>query len=240
MSNPTHRLVKVPTLGLRYLADFMAASKRGERNIIQGSKYRSTARVIQHSEARSTVSKFILDPDGSVEWLKEEAIRLRDRLCDNDFERELYDNNADYIDHYADIAGAVNFPKAEMLIPGPSNHIMIHGVRVTIGFHFRLRRVSKNNKLREGAGMLRYAKGKRLSPETAAYQSAFIFGYLGEASVDQSIEPDKNLCITLDAHAGLCHPAPGNSVTRYANMKAACATIADAWDNIKPPKGAIL
>jgi hypothetical protein len=130
-------------------------------------------------------------------------------------------------------------PKADILISGPSERFMVNGVRVTVGFHFRLRKVAKGNKLKEGAGMLRYAKGKRLPEENGAWQSAFIFGYLKDVATDQSIEADRALCVTLDAYAGVCHVAPGNSVSRYANMKAACATIADAWDNIKAPPAAI-
>jgi hypothetical protein len=35
-------------------------------------------------------------------------------------------------------------------------------------------------------------------------------------------------------------PAPGSAITMFANMKAACQTIAERWPNVPPPKGAIL
>jgi hypothetical protein len=88
--------------------------------------------------------------------------------------------------------------------------------------------------------MLRYAKGKALKPEVAAYQSAAAFGLLCEIADEEGAEPDKPLCLTLDAYSGNIHPAPGASPSMFANMKAACQTIAERWPNIGPPAGAIL
>jgi hypothetical protein len=239
MTSSTHRYVERPTMGLRYLADFMAASKRGERSILQTSKYRPLVRAIQHTEARSTVSKFIRDGDKDTGWLVEEACRLRDRLVDDDFERDLLDNNADYIARFAEIAGHLDLPKASLLVPGPVGRVDIHGVTVLVGLHLRLARTTKTNKMKEGGAMLRYAKNKKLPPEIGAWQSAFIYGYLRDAAIDQSVEAERGLCLTIDAQSGICHSAPGNAVSRYANMKAACHSIAEQWPNIEAPRGAI-
>jgi hypothetical protein len=65
-------------------------------------------------------------------------------------------------------------------------------------------------------------------------------GFLGEASVDPDIEPERQLCLTIDTYVGTWQPAPGNSVSRYHNMKAACQSIAEQWPNIKPPDNAVL
>jgi hypothetical protein len=229
MPFPTHRYQKQPRMGLRYLADFMAVSKRGERSILQNSKYRPIAKVIQHTEARGIVGKFLRDSDTDASWLREEAERLRNRLADDDFDRELYDNNADYISRFADVCGDLDLPKAERLIPGPRQSIDIHGVAITVDLSFRLRRRTKTNKLRHGAAMLRYARGKNLPAEVGAWQSAFLLGFLGDTSTEPEIEPERQLCLTIDAYAGVCHPAPGNSVNRYHNMKAACQSIAEQW-----------
>ena len=98
---------------------------------------------------------------------------------------------------------------------------------------------TKNNQIKEGAAMLRYAKGAALSDSIGAWQSAFLLGYLRETSVDETVHPDAGLCLTIDAYAGVAHKAPTNSVSRYQNMKAACATIAEQWPNVKPPPKAI-
>jgi hypothetical protein len=236
----THRYVEHPQMGVRYLADYMAASERGRRRIVLHSKYRPLAKVIQHKEAVTTVSKFIRDGDHDIGWLHEEAERLRNRLADDDFERDVLDHNADYLTRFAEVFGVLKMPKAEISPPGPFATIDIHGVKVTVGLCLRLRRVTKTNKVREGGAMLRYSKGKILPAEVGAWQSAFLFGFLRETSVDQNIDPELGLCLTIDAYAGIAHAAPTNTVSRFQNMKAACQSIAERWPNIYPPPDAIL
>ena len=203
-------------------------------------RYRPIARLIQHTDARAIVGKFIRDGDADASWLCEEAERLRNRLADDDFERDLYGNNADYVSKFAEVCGDLNLPKAERLIPGPRKSIEFHGVRITVDLSFRLRRRTRTNKLPQGAATLRYAKGEKLAAEVGAWRSAFLFGFLGETSADQEIEPERQLSLTIDAHAGTYHPAPGNAVSRYHYIKAACASIAEQWPNIKEPPRAVL
>jgi hypothetical protein len=63
---------------------------------------------------------------------------------------------------------------------------------------------------------------------------------LGICPVEEGAEIDRALCVILDGYLGTIHRAPSDSVTRFKNTLAACATIADAWPNVKPPKGAVL
>jgi hypothetical protein len=235
----THRYVSEPRIGVRYLADYMVASEIARRRIVRDSKYRPIGRILQHAEARSAVSKFIRDGGSDIGWLEEEAQRLRDRLVDSDFERDVVDHNADYIERFSKVFGLLSLPKAQLLIPGPDAALDINGVRVTVGLHLRLRRRTKTNKIQEGAGMLRYAKGKKLSPDVGLWQSAFLLGYLRASSVDSDVQPDEKLCIMIDAYTGSCHVAPTNSLSRFQNMSAACESIAERWPNIQPPAGAV-
>ena len=72
-----------------------------------------------------------------------------------------------------------------------------------------------------------------------AWQSAFLFGYLNLVGVEAGAEAEQKLCVTVDVQAGLCHRAPTNSVSRFHNMEAACASIAERWPNIAPPPNAV-
>lgn len=88
--------------------------------------------------------------------------------------------------------------------------------------------------------MLRYAKSTALDPEIGNHQSALIFGYIKERPIADASEPEKALCITLDAYAGELYAAPGNSVYLCKEMAAACASIAERWPAVKPPPGAVV
>jgi hypothetical protein len=241
MSNyPTHSYVARPGMGVRYLADYMAASERTKRRIVLNSKYRPLAKVIQHTQAVSTVSKFIREEREDIQWLRDQAARLKSQMADDDFDRDVLDHNADYIARFAEVIEGLNLPKAERLPPGRPAGIELHGVYITVDLHLRLRRLTRTNKVREGAAMFRYAKGRVLSLEAAAWQSAFIFGYLRDTSIEQNVESERGLCLTIDAYAGVAHPASTDSVSRFQNMAAACQSIAERWPNIEPPTGAVL
>jgi hypothetical protein len=176
-----------------------------------------------------------------VATLLEQARALRDRLADDTFERDLYDHNADYLERFARIVLSLKLPDADRLPLGRSPSLILNGVKVNVELHFRLRRTTRTNKVRIGAGMLRYAKGATLDSNVGAWQSALLFGALKETEVDvDGSEPEHQLCLTVDAYSGAIHPAPSDAVRRYQNMKAACASIAERWPNIPPPPRAVL
>ncbi len=236
----THRLVSKPQVSSRYLADFMAASEQGRRSIIKGCKYHPIARVIQHSKAKNIIGTYLRAGKALPAELIEKAQGLRDRMADDDFDREVLDNNADYVERFAEIAPSLILPVADMIPPGACPSLVINGTTVSVDLCFRLRRTTRTNKVRVGAATLRYAKGKALPSEVGAWQSAFLMGYLGQDALQDNAQPEGKLCLTIDAYLGVCHPAPSDAVRRFQNMQAACATIAERWPNVPPPSGAVL
>ena len=238
MPEKTHREVKQPQISARALADFMAASETAKRTIVRGCKYQSRARVVQHTEAKLAVGKFLRSGAADTAPLAAKAAELKARLSDTDFDRDLFDHNADYINRFVAVFGKIDLPDAERMPPGPVLTTMINGVKVTTELHLRLRRLTKTNKIRSGAAMLRYAKGKPLSEAIADWQAAFLFGWLTSLGSDDGSEPERPLCLTIDAQSGHVHPAPGDAMRRYKHMMAACETIAERWPNIAPPPGA--
>lgn len=236
----THRLVSKPQMSSRYLADFMAATRQGERSIIRGCKYRPIARLIQHRAAKNIIGTYLRAGKEHPAELIEQAHGLRDRMASDDFDRDLLDNNADYVKRFAHVAPNLALPSADMTLPGDCPPIVINGTEVTVDLCFRLRRTTRTNKIKVGAAALRYAKGKALPPEVGAWQSAFLMEYLGQDALQDNAQPEGKLCLTIDAYLGVCHPAPTDAVRRFQNIQAACATIAESWDNVMPPVGAVL
>jgi hypothetical protein len=235
----THRLVKTPKISARYLADYMAGTDVARRAILVGCKYQPIARVVQHDEAKTTLSKFFRAENPETADLTAAAAKLRARMADSDFERDVFDHNADYLDRAAKMAPEIVLPGAELLAPGTSAPIELETVRVRPDIQFRLRRITKSNKIKIGAATFRYAKSKPLKTDVGEWQSAFLLAYLKLTNIEEGAESELKLCITIDAYSGAVIAAPGDSVNRYKNMVAACAAIAERWDNIPPPNGAI-
>ena len=235
----THRFVEKPQISARYLADYMAASERAKRSLLRKCKYPKITQIVQHDHAKGAITHYLCGGGASTDGLAARVTQLRDMMTDSDFERDTLDYNADYIERFIEVADQLNLPAADRLPPGKVSSISLEEVKITAELHFRLSRVAKGNKIKTGAGMLRYAKGKSLDPDVAAWQSAFLLGHLKMTNPDPSAEPEGKLCLTVDAHTGTVYPAPSNAVTRFHEMEAACGAISERWENIKPPNGAI-
>lgn len=235
----THTLVKKPSLNVRYLSDYMAASEQAKRTVLRSCKYRPTARMIQHIEAKLAVANHIKSGSNNPADLVEKAQQILDKLAADQFEEDTNKHNAAYVKRFAQIQGGLVFPKGEIQPAGKPTNIPLNGVFIRFDPALTISRTTKTNKVRCGAIMLRYLKGKELSETTACFQSAAILGLLKMIHGDDGIEPEGAMCVTLDAFAGVLHPAPGNAVYLFNEMKAACLSIAERWDAIPPPKGAV-
>ena len=233
----THVEVKNLEIDVRYLADYMDASEQAKRSIVRDCKYRP---LLQHDDARLIISRAIVYGDTTPEHLNERAAWVRNKLATDDFDKKKNHVNADYIRRFAKVVPDMVLPDAELFFPGHPQALKIHGVQVKFAPNILMRRITRTNKLRSGALMLRYAKGKPLSPVAAVYQSSAIYGCLCALGNDDGAEAEKTLCLTLDAQTGLMYEAPGKAVYFFNEMKAICQAIAERWPTIKPPKYAVL
>lgn len=235
----THTLVKKPSLNVRYLADYMAASEQAKRTILRSCKYRPTARMIQHIQAKLAVMEYIRKGESYPEGLLEKAQSILNKLAADQFEEDTNKHNAEYVKRFAEVQSEIVLPKAEIQHAGKAIDFIINGVSVRFDPALSLTRTTKTNKVRCGALMLRYQKGKALPEATACFQSAAILGLLKMQHGDDGIEPEGALCVTLDGQSGTAHHAPGNAGYLFKEMQAACASIAERWDAIAPPKNAV-
>jgi len=235
----THRERRTPGIPARFLADYMDAGHRRGRTILQAAKYQPIGRVIQHDEARDANSEFMLSPGEGTAILRDKAQRLRERIADSDFDRSLYDHNAEYIDRFAEIYPLLRFPEAIRSAPQQMS-MALSVIQVSIDVSCMLAHRTRSNKIRIGGVMLRYRKNQALKPEIGFWQSALLHGYLARHRSESNRSSENKLCLTLDVVKGAFYAAPGNAVTRFKEMEAACASIADQWDKIRPPTGAVL
>ena len=239
----THTEVKEPQISVQGLADYMGAkSERAKRSVVQSCRYRANVRVIQHNDAKLVCANYIRK-GGSIAGLIERANDIRNKLADSDFDVSVNEHNADYIERFAETVGFLKLPKeAEQVERGKDfPKIEINGVKISMRANLLFRRKTKTNKLKVGALMLRYSKGKPLPSMVGANQAAAIFGFLRYSGDDElGAEPEKALCLTVDVFTGSLYAAPSGSVDIWNDMKAACATIAERWPNIPPPSGAVL
>ena len=188
------------------------------------------------------IAQQLLNGTPNAAALLEKAAAIRAKITDSDFEEDVNEHNADYVDRFAKVLGTVDLPEGiELELPKPLGPMTLNGVRVTFRPQLVVKKATKTNKMRTGAIMLRYAKGKPLVPNIAAYQSSAIFGFMRMFDEDKVSEADKALSITLDAYTGKCYLAPKDkAIYFFKEMRAACESISERWPAIKPPNNAVL
>ena len=238
-AKPTHRHVKTPTVNGRYLSDYMEASERARRTILRGCKYPPIAKLLQHDIAKNFISKMLRGDSPTSDKLSQEATRLKAMMADTPFDRELLDVNADFLAAYAKVFQTGKLPLEGASAPPSRLKVKLSGVTVNPDVRVSLRRVTKANKVKTGYLTIRYAKGKPLDQSVGMWQSAMLLAVRKMQDQGTEFEAESALCCTLDAVTGELISAPGDAVTRFKNMEAACATIFGGWANIEPPDGAI-
>ena len=117
MADKTHREVPQPEISVRYLADYMAASERKRRTIIEGCKYRRIARVHQHKEAPVVIAHALRHGTATPQALKERAAAIRAKMATDDFDAFTNETNADYVEAFSKVVAGIELPEAEIL-PG--------------------------------------------------------------------------------------------------------------------------
>ncbi len=162
------------------------------------------------------------------------------RFFDNQFDADVNGHNCDYVRRFIAIRDLVKLPNVSLRVPDRMKPLDWNGTRVSFYPDLLVSRVTRRNTVKTGAVMLRYAKSKALGPPVGIHQSALIFGYIKELPIDEASEPEKPLCITLDAYKGAIYEAPGNSVYLCKEMAAACASIAERWPAVQAPPGSVL
>lgn len=239
--SPTHRLVKTPKINSRYLSDYMVASERARRTIIRDCKYRKIARAIQHDRAKVFITNALRSGGLTPDALREEGQRLHEMMSDTDFERDTLDINGDFLIAYGEVFSLDTFPRTAEISDAPFDfRVNIHGVDFNPDIRFGTQRITRTNRLRTGLGTIRYAKNKPLDEEVGAYQSSALFGCRKMLDVQDEAAPEEKMCLTLDCATGKFIPAPSDATRRFQNMEAACATIAERWENIEPPENAVI
>lgn len=218
----------------------MAASTQVRRTIVQKSKYKSLARTFQHQIARKTIADHLLDGNPLPGDLSGKAADVRNLLSDDDFYKQLYGYNADFIEAFAAVGAKFSFSGFDLMAPKDIGKPEYNGTSVRFTPSLLTYRMTKANTQKIGAIMFRYAKDKPVFDEIAQWQAAFMFGYFSENPFIEESKPEQKLCQILCAVSGDTIIAPTNSIYRFNEMKAACSDIAEKWENVPPPTGAII
>lgn len=237
----THSLREKPGMSASKLADYMAASEQARRSILKGCKYRPIARVVQHQVAKESIADSLSSAEFDAGALEVRVEILRNGLHGSDFDNEVAEHNADYIERFLEMKPELPKRVKEVIKAGKMPPLDLDGFALSFAPDLILKRTNQRNVPKVGVAFLRYGKNKPISDEVGCWQGAISFGYLDTKLKQGASEtdPEKELCVTLDVWSGKCHPAPGNAIYRFNEVRAACVGIVERWGQIPPPDGAV-
>lgn len=238
----THDLRPKPGMSANRLADYMAASEQMKRTILRGCKFRPRARLIQHDDAKESIADSLSSGEFDVEALTARIETLRSGLAGSQFDNDVAEHNADYIERFLENPVALPAKAQEVLKAGKMPALDINGFALSFSPNLILRRTTNRNVPKMGVAFFRYAKSKALDPEVACWQGAISMGYL-KAKLEQGVieqDAERELCLAIDMWTGEPHPAPTNAVYRFKEVQAACAGIVERWAQIQPPENAVV
>lgn len=223
------------------LADYMAASEQAKRSILKACKYRPRARVIQHADAKESISDWVSSGGLDEEALKTRVEILRNGLQGSEFDNEVAEHNADYIERFLAVKPSLPPSAQQVLKAGKMPPLDLDGFNLSFSPNLLLRRVNRRNVPKMGVAFFRYSKGKALDPEVACWQGAISMGYLTTKLKQGLIDTDaeRDLCVAIDMWSGETHTAPTNAVYRFNEVRAVCAGIVERWNQIPAPEGAV-
>lgn len=237
----THDLREKPGMSANRLADYMAASEQARRSILRACKFRPRARLIQHQDAKESISSWLSSGDSDVAALEARSEMLRNGLQGSDFDNDVAEHNADYIDRFIEMMPSLPTKAQEIGKAGKMPALDLGGFALSFTPDLILRRINRRNVPKLGVGFFRYAKGKPISSEACCWQGAISMGYL-TTKLKQGlgdVDPEGDLCVTIDMWSGQSHAAPSNANYRFNEVRAACAGIVERWGQIAPPENAI-
>ncbi|NMM44257.1 hypothetical protein HH303_07195 [Rhodospirillaceae bacterium KN72] len=240
MEKKTHREAPSPEIPLQYLADYMGASNQARRSIVQKCKYKALARTFQHQIARKTITDHLLDGNPLPGDLADKAEEIRNRIADTPFDATLHGYNADFVDAFAAVSSTIDFSSFELVAPPEIENPMYNGTIVRFTPSLLSYRTTKANTQKIGGIMFRYSKGTPLNEDVGGFQAAFMYGFFTDSPFIEEAKPERGLCRVICALSGKVHTAPVKPIYKFNEMKAVCYDIAEKWENIAPPSGAIL
>lgn len=221
------------------LAEYMAASDQARRTIVRNCKYVSIARYMQHTIAKKTLADHLEDGNPLPGDLSDKAEQIRHMLADTDFDKQKFDQNADYVQAFSEVSHKFDLSGITLTSSPDDFDRAFSGTKVKYRPDLLTSRTTKANTQKIGGVMFRFSKSGPVSADVAGFQAAFMFGFLGEFPFIEEAKPEGDMSFVLCANSGKAHATPAKPIYKYNEMKAVCSDIAEKWANVEPPNGAV-
>lgn len=213
-------------ISVNKLGEYLEATTRRRRSIIQGQKKPSAVIVTRYSDAVRAIGEYF--KTGSLSALETRAEQLRNDSSGSDFAQQDRQLSADVIDGFVDIVDQMEL-EGLTVEASPSNlsdPLVISDVRVSITPHFLIRDAAKGGTV-VGAIKLSFNKINPLTKKGGEYVATLLRQYLVERFGAAHVQG--GLCFAIAIPSEIVVTAPKAYKSRLADIEAACEEVAARW-----------
>ncbi len=221
---------------LEKIGEYLSASPRGRKRVIQELNRKSNLIETDFSEAKNAIARFIAYGDGNEEVIYSEISRLEKKLAMSELQKEQVNLSIDALESFLDVADELVIKEYEFLREDPSipTTLLISGVTIDVSPEIILRKMDLETGSQVGAVKIYFSKNFPLSDNAGKYMATILFQYL-EAHFADVGAADYTNCYVIDVFNQKVYRTPRFNKRYRSDVQAACEEIARAWAFIIKP-----
>lgn len=221
---------KSPRISVNKLGEYMVASPRRRRRIIQDQKEPHEFVVARYRDAEEVIGEFLrsgADDDAAVQ----EAIqRLQFKPKKSDWDTTTAKLCAGALEAFLEVLDDLNLAGDAVVRDFSRHPLRLAGVAISVRPEIILRQKEPGAATKMGAIKLCFSKTKRLQEESASYIGAVLQEYMRSVYPDRQVVRER--CQVVDVFGRRVFEAPRAHKTRLEDVSAACEEIARAWPDL--------
>jgi hypothetical protein len=218
-----------PRISVNKLAEYLVASPRRRRSIIEDQRTPKPFKVARYTEALGAIARYIIGGATDLDCLRSAIARLKLAVPSSEWDENRIKTCVEAIEAAAEIDfSAVLHGMVPESGLAESPYLSIHGVDVSVRPEVILTGRDRTGKSIIGAVKLCISKTSSLTTETGAYVGCVVHQFV-EERLSHRGNPDYRFCFAVDVFARKIHRAPKAVRMRRSDVTAGCSEIALGW-----------
>lgn len=221
---------KSPRMSVNKLGEYMVASPRRRKRIIEDQKEPHDFVVARYRDAEEAIGEYLRDGAEDDSCIQEAIQKLQFKPKKSQWDTDTAGLCNDALEAFLEVVGDIDLDGDALVRDFSRRPLRMVGVAISVRPEVLLRKKVTGAVSEIGAIKLCFSKNKRLSEESASYIGAILHEYM------QSVYPDLRVirarCQVVDVFGRKVFEAPRAYKTRLQDVEAACEEIARAWPDM--------
>jgi hypothetical protein len=224
-----------PNISVNKLGEFLTASAKRQRRILQQLKYPKASRygATAYQETREAIKRYFLN-DFNFKTIEDVIDDLENKIASSDWNQDMIDSSIEALELIADSDHSSLSDFIFEPYNGSNPRMNIEGVEVSVYPDLVIRSKGKGNNF-VGALKIHITKNFKLDIEGSKYIAAIIYAFVEKDIMGKSETVKQKLCVSYDVFSDTFVECPVSVKRRWEDIEAGCKNIVAIWDTIEKP-----